>query len=476
MGFDTYLKVGDRTALQWRKSTSSMPRLLFRHDQTRTAAVESPENLMHRFEVEYRASADEVLQTLREGGLGWDSSIATYATVRQGLVAESELWVHEVFAKTIDSRPPKPPKTMQEVIAELEQPAEVEWEWDAAALATHEKKLAAFRAQSPADDLVALGKLLAGQWLDAGAEQVVIFKDMIYDGPIEATHGFITNVMMDAEKRGLDKYGVGRAAESFALLYRDAPMLAWPLLLCVLLHHLPEDTDVSYVLTEHAYEQNVSTEQAAQEYLEGYWLRSAEYLVSQASALGKLFGVLASFDSKVGREFWYARAADALGRLDTMSADREPYTTKARGDALESLVDALVRAEEPDLSVLEKNFRTAEEEIDLLLSNRLKDTFWSAQGSPLIFVECKNWSRPVVVPEMRIFESKMGDRGAICKIGIFVAMGGFAQTALDRLKVPQRELGVIFAVTGDDLRNLVTKKIRLTEWLQTDGAIRAFGK
>lgn len=110
MGFDTYLKVGDRVALMWRKSTSSMPRLLFRHDQTHAAAVESPEKPMYGFEVEYRASADEVLQTLRDGGLGWDSSIATYATVRSGQVAESELWVHEVFAKTIESRPPKPPQ------------------------------------------------------------------------------------------------------------------------------------------------------------------------------------------------------------------------------------------------------------------------------------------------------------------------------------------------------------------------------
>nr|WP_306631533.1 restriction endonuclease [Arthrobacter ulcerisalmonis] len=431
---------------------------------------------MHEFEVEYRASAGEILQTLREGGMGWDSSIATYATVRQGLVAESQLWVQEVVAGTIASRPNKPSKTFLEVIADLEQPEEAEWEWDAAALAAHEKTLAAFRAQAPADDLSGLGQLLAGQWLDAGAESVVIFKDMIYDSPIEPTVSFITDIMRGAEQRGIDKFGVGRAAESFALLYRDAPMLAWPLLVCVLLHHLPEETAVSYVLTEHAHEQDVSTDEAAQEYLEDYWLGSAEHLVSQANALGKLFGVLASFDSKLGREFWFARAVDSLGRLDTMFVDKTSYTTKARGDSLESLVDALVRTEEPELSVLEKNFKTSEEEIDLVLTNSLTNPFWTALSSPLMFVECKNWSRPVGVPEIRIFESKMRDRGAVCKIGIFVAMAGFTRTALDRLKVPQRDLGVIFAITGDDLRNLVTKKTRVTEWLQTEGAIRAFGK
>jgi hypothetical protein len=35
---------------------------------------------------------------------------------------------------------------------------------------------------------------------------------------------------------------------------------------------------------------------------------------------------------------------------------------------------------------------------------------------------------------------------------------------------------MIFAVTDDDLRKLVIKKTRLTDWLQTAGAIRALGK
>jgi hypothetical protein len=280
-------------------------------------------------------------------------------------------------------------------------------------------------------------------WLTSGwtwADQVVIFKDMTYDSPILPTAGFDSEIMKAADERGIDKYGVGRAAESFALLYRDAPMLAWPLLLSILLHHLPEDTPVSYVLTEDAHERDVLTLEAAQEYLEDYWLESAEYLVSQASALGKLFGVLASFDSKLGQEFWFARASDALGRLDNMAADKTSHTTKARGDALETLVDALLRTEEPELSV-RKNFRTAEEEIDLVLVNGLTNPFWSSQASPLVFVECKNWSERVGVGEIRIFESKMRDRGAICKIGIFVSMGGFAKTALVRLKVSQRDLG-----------------------------------
>ncbi len=471
MGFDTYLDVGNRTALMWRKSTSSMPRLLFRHHQTLTASVESPNNPMHKFEVEYRATAADVLDTLRDGGLGWDSSVATYSTVRQGLVAESMLYVADRFAPGLS-------RGAAGVVPAERVPASdgvvrVEPQWDAAAW---DKKLAAFQAQPPSDDLKALGELLALQWLDDDLEEVVIFKDMVYDGPISASTSFIFEIMDAAKARDLDQYAVARAAESFALLYTDAPLLAWPLLVCVLLYHLPPETPVSYVLTEHAHQLEVSSDEGAKEYLDNYWLSSAEGLVSQAGILGRLFSVLASFDSKLGREFWFARAAEALGRLDAVNADKEQYSTKARGDVLETLVDALLRTEEPELSVLQKNFRTSEEEIDVVLTNGLTHPFWTAQSSAYMFVECKNWGSPVGVKELRVFESKMRDRGAVCKIGIFVAMGGFAETALERLKVPQRDLGVIFAVTGDDLRELVTKKTRLTEWLRTEGAIRALGK
>ena len=456
MGFDTYLKVGDRIALMWRKSTSPMPRLLFRHDQTHTAAAKSPENPRHAIEVEYRATAGDVLGTLREGGLGWHSSIATFTTVRQGLVAESRLWVHEVFAMTTGSGP-----TLDVLMEDTAA-------WD--------KKLAAFRAQPPAEDLKALGQLLADQWLDPGLADVVIFEDMVYNSPIDPTAGFVSNIMDAAKARNMDEYAVGRAAESFTLLYRDAPMLAWPLLLCVLLQHLPSETAVSYELTEDAHESDVTSEEGAKQYLNDYWLTSTQGLVSQAGVLGRLFGVLASFDSKLGREFWFARASDALSRLDSMSASKDEHSTKARGDALETVFDAVLRTEEPELKVLRKNFRTAEEEIDVVLTNGLSHPFWAAYSSPFVFVECKNWSSPVGTAELRDLESKMQDRGAICKIGIFVSMSGFAKTGLERLKTIQRNDGIIFAVTGDDLRDLVTKKIRLTEWLQGEGAIRALGK
>lgn len=485
MGYDTYLQVGERVALMWRKSQSAMPRFLFRHDQTQIAVVEVPEATRQAYQVEYRATAGEVLQTLRGGGLGWDSSVATYATIRQAVISESELYVNDMLVPLIKKRTsertrsetdpgmPAPPKPWPLQPSEAPIKDEPEDDWDEAAW---ERKLAAFRAQSAATDLNALGELLAQQWLDAGVDDVAIFKDMVHESPIEVSYSFVTEIMDTAKEYDLDRFAVGRAVESFGVLYRDAPLLAWPLLITVLLQHLPQDTAVSYVLTEDAYQQDVRSEEAAKKYLDEYWLGSAEELVSQASTLGRLFGVLASFDSKVGREFWFAQAVDALARLDAMAEEQDVHSTKARGDALETLFEAILKTEEPELEVREKNYKTAEEEIDMILVNGLSHPFWIAQSSPFVFVECKNWSKPVGVKEVKELEMKMVDRAAICKIGIFVSMSGFAKTALDRLKKVQSKDGIIFAITGDDLRELITKKTRLTEWLRTEGASRALGK
>lgn len=79
-----------------------------------------------------------------------------------------------------------------------------------------------------------------------------------------------------------------------------------------------------------------------------------------------------------------------------------------------------------------------------------------------MLIECKNTKDKVGVPDLRIFESKVRDRGALCKVGIFVSISGFADTFLERLKHFQAEGGVIFAVSGADLKQLVSSKTRLS--------------
>jgi len=444
VGFDTYLLIADRTASMWRKQSSPLPRMLFRHDQLVVSDNTGPEN-QYAVDVRFETTAGGALRTLEDSGLGWSASIAAYGETRVTAYSAGIVMSAALTANPSDDR-------------------------------ASEDALRRFEALSPAHDLEALGRVLAHQWNDADLDVVLIFDEVMDNAPFKSVFTLSFEVYQAAlDITGVDAAAAARAAESWTILYNDAPLIAWPLLHVTLLKQLPPDTPIVLVLTEDAYESaNVTTVEGGREYGETYWSESSEMLAGYAHTLGRLFGALAGFNSQLGREFWFARAADALAKLRAMTPANS--TTTERGGMLESLVEALIHTEAPELQVTEKNFRTREEEIDLLIANSLKDPFWAAQGSPLIVAECKNSSEKPGVPELRVFESKMTDRGAIVKIGIFISVHGFASTFLQRLKQIQRDGGLIFAVSGDDLEEIINQKIRLTDWLRTDGLTRALGK
>jgi hypothetical protein len=113
---------------------------------------------------------------------------------------------------------------------------------------------------------------------------------------------------------------------------------------------------VRLVLTEDAAQSgDVLNEETAREYAACYWSRASDALASEARTLERLFAVLAGSALDAGSEFWFARAADLLERMWVLNTTPD-VTTHARGDALESLVDALLRTEAPEVRVVEKNF------------------------------------------------------------------------------------------------------------------------
>ncbi|MEV3896084.1 restriction endonuclease [Streptomyces atroolivaceus] len=446
MGFDTYLNVGDRVALQWRKYASSLPRLLFRFDQLKIEHIEDGSYPFNR--VLFEGTAEEALANLANAGIGWHATIGAYSQMRFSGQAAGMFMAHANSTRNTD--------------------------WHAAEVE--------FDEIPPEVDLVNLGKLIAHQWgkeenEDAEASEdasVILLRDLTYDGSLPSSGNSVSQAFRDAREAGVDNpFAAARAAEVMAVLDRDAPLLVWPMVLSVFLQHLPSDTLVTLDISEAAAEHQEADPHA---YAAQYWADSAESLSGTAQTLGRLFGVLSAFDNKLGRDFWFARAADILKRLNSLRDSGDESSTKERGDALEALFDSLMRTEEPELQVVEKNFRTTEEEIDILASNGLLDPFWVAHGSPLILVECKNWTDKPGVPELRVFESKIRDRGALCKIGIFVSTSGFTKTFLKRLKKFQSADGVIFAVDGVDLDQIVTSKLRLTDWLRTSGIRRSLGE
>lgn len=450
VGYDTLLTVDGDVLLMWRKHASALPRLLFRPAQ---AVVElpvppaagggrSPEGAF----VGFRATAGEVLATLDESGLGWAASVAAYGETRftgfsAGMIMGAA-WTQDEDDKAVEQR------------------------------------LAEFEKLPPEHDLEALGAVLADQRAAPPDDGMVIFGEMIYDGRLESQSNTVRDVHSHAASMdGVDAFAAARAAESWATLYVDAPLLAWPMLLCVLLHHLPPGAEVVLDLTDDAFEyMTIDNADEAHAYLDGYWTWTTESLGSSARVLGRLFSALASFDAKLAPEFWFARAAELNARLKALAARDIGVTAKERGDALEALVEALLRTEEPQLQPVERNYRTREEEIDVLVTNGLTDPWWAAHGSPLILIECKNKKAKASVPDLRTFESKVRDRGALCKIGIFVSVSGFAATALQRLKSFQAEGGIIFAVSGSDLDELIATKTKISDWLRGPGIMRSLGK
>ena len=338
-----------------------------------------------------------------------------------------------------------------------------------------ETLLAAQRSAIPEHDLALLGSILASQWLDPAQDEILLFSQLAYDEPVEVSSSTIQSAIRAAEAGGHDPLPVARAVETLALLFREARLVAWPMLMTVLLQHLPADMPVRYVLTEGIDDFDMSDVDATESFVDEYWSGTGASVADYARNLGVLFGALAAFETRLGPQYWFGQAATALNQLDELNRDRRPNTAKARGDALERLVESLLKTEAPELAVTEKNFSTREEEIDLVLRNNLPGTFWISQHSPYIFVECKNWASPVGVAELRIFESKLGDRGDAVRVGIFVSSAGYYSTFVERLKVIQtKNIGLVYAVTLADIRGLINRRERLSDWLLGDGAMCAF--
>ena len=450
MGYETSLRIDGKTLLQWRKYAGAEPRMLFRYTDVnvRTGKPFDSEDEESAILVQYESTVARVLETLSDNGLGWSATVAGYSEIRQDVVASSILHVDHMLQD-----------------GEFVELSEYEGEYDA--------NLKAFQQTAPSTDLDILGRIMAHQF-DAGAAEVVIFDDISLGGRIDSTTRIPFGLREYARRIGLDPYPAIRAAESWIVLNQEAPLLAWPMLVCTLLHQLPPEGKVTFDLTEDARANDVHTIAEGREYADNFWSETSANLSSVARTMGRLFSVLASFDSKLGHEYWFAQASALHDRIVALNGAGSQVSTKTRGDALEMLVEAIFNTE-PGLEVVERNVRSSEEEIDVLATNGIDSPFWQAMASPLILVECKNTTKPIGVPPLRILESKMQDRGSICRVGVFVSMSGFTKTFTARLQRFPSDSGIIFAVSGEELKALIDTKTRLSDWLRGPGIKRSIG-
>lgn len=263
----------------------------------------------------------------------------------------------------------------------------------------------------------------------------------------------------------MDDWLALRAADSLLYLHHDNPLMEWVFFTRILLSVVDEHEEVYFDLSDaiaEISETDTDLENIGRDYLKN----AMGSLATHAKLLGRMFSMFADLDNKLGRHYFLGRASTLLNLVESQKG-----TAQERGRYLEDLVEALVKMDH-QLVVVKKNLANDTEELDLVLSNQIDNPFWIAMQSPLIFVECKNWSNPVGASEARVFESKLRERGNLCRVGIFVAMKGFTSPFKDVIKRTQSQGHIVFIITGDDIRDMLSQQSSLSEWLLAHGALK----
>lgn len=99
--------------------------------------------------------------------------------------------------------------------------------------------------------------------------------------------------------------------------------------------------------------------------------------------------------------------------------------------------------------------RNEVEEIDLIIRNESTDPLWVNERTSYILAECKNWSKPVDVTELRSFAWKLTHRHGRCRLGFFIAPGGFTSAFKDALRGEAKDDYLVVLVDREALRALV---------------------
>ncbi|WP_273319353.1 nuclease-related domain-containing protein [Vallitalea guaymasensis] len=103
---------------------------------------------------------------------------------------------------------------------------------------------------------------------------------------------------------------------------------------------------------------------------------------------------------------------------------------------------------------ISQRVRTETEEIDLVVRNRSTDTTWIKE-SPMILVECKNWSSNIGKNEYVLFKEKLLNRNERSKVGLLISWNGFASTINKESLRNSKEDIVIILLSKEDIYKMV---------------------
>jgi len=132
------------------------------------------------------------------------------------------------------------------------------------------------------------------------------------------------------------------------------------------------------------------------------------------------------------------------------------------------LEEAITRlfASEDCFKIASTRLNNEDEELDITIQNNSHAPFLMSLGSPVILLECKNWSKPVGSSEIRDFESKLRNHSNLCRLGLFIALNGFSDSSGSFLKRMGRGEQILVQICGDGIREYLLKADKLEDWLQ----------
>ena len=82
------------------------------------------------------------------------------------------------------------------------------------------------------------------------------------------------------------------------------------------------------------------------------------------------------------------------------------------------------------------------------------------EQSQYVLVECKNWSKPVGTPELIVFRKKLENRAGRCRLGFFVAPGGFTKGRETEALGERQNQHLVVPIGPEDLEELVASPNR----------------
>ena len=161
----------------------------------------------------------------------------------------------------------------------------------------------------------------------------------------------------------------------------------------------------------------------------------------------------------------YDKSSEALEKL--WEGTRSVTNKMEKGKLLEELLCLLIGQDE-NFAIAERNFRTKSEEIDIVVENLGRTVFYSQLRSPIILVECKNWTSKIGAKEIRNFAQKIQNRPKVlCSIGILVATSKLTRDAKEELIGYRGKDFLISVLDRTDIETIIKKKLRMGEFLKS---------